>query len=103
VCCFYLYVPVLCVSYFTAFTSRRRKTRTKYYVLLRAIILVLSCSNVKSTATLAHCYVPSEHCRQTASRIKMFILCFIDQSLDGLRRGNGMVEMAVHREADIKS
>ena len=52
---------------------------------------------------VAHCYVSSEHWRQTASRIKMFILCFIDQSLDGLRRGNGMVEMAVYRETEIKS
>jgi hypothetical protein len=33
----------------------------------------------------------------------MFILCFIDLSLDGLRKGNSMVEMAEHREVAIKS
>jgi hypothetical protein len=33
----------------------------------------------------------------------MFILCIIDQSLDGLRRGNGIVEMTVYREVEIKA
>jgi hypothetical protein len=33
----------------------------------------------------------------------MFILFFIDQRLDELRRGNGIVEMTVHREVEIKS
>lgn len=74
-------------------------------------ILCQSQSN-NSCSKLQHCekhcyvalwYVPSERWRQTAQRIKVFILCFIDQSLDGLRRGNGMVEMAVHREVEIKS
>jgi hypothetical protein len=98
--CFYLCVPVLFVSYCTAFSSCRRKTGKKYYARLREIILVLSCSIVKRIVTLliVRFLVSAGDKQRPASIIKMFILCFIDQSLDGLRRGNGIVEMTVHRE-----